>query len=175
MNKQNNTYRFEVRVSKPPEGVDPGIGTIARTGGRCMLSGSPMPFTHVRAEGKAGRMSQQLMAIVAEGTRGRVYLSPLQAHIAAAESATPAWRPDCLLPVKHRNFQTPAYGMPNLGDLFTPRQLTALTTFSDLVKEAREKVLADAPVVQASCLPSASAQKDSPPCRPLWPRAKPPL
>ena len=51
-----------------------------------------------------------------------------------------------------RWFSPPRYGMPNFSDLFTPRQLTAMTTFSDLVKEAREKVLADALVVQASCL-----------------------
>ncbi len=158
IDRENNSYRFEVRVGKPSEGFDPGIGTIGRKGGRCALSDSPMPFTHVRAEGKAGRMSQRLMAIVAEGTRGRVYLSPLESHVGAAESATPTWRPDCQLPVKHRNFQTPAYGMPNIGDLFTPRQLTALTTFSDLVKEAREKVLADARVGGRASCPTVNAE-----------------
>ena len=34
--------------------------------------------------------------------------------------------------------------MTTWGDLFTPRQLVALTTFSDLVQEARERVKRDA-------------------------------
>ncbi len=84
------------------------------------------------------------MAIVAKGQRTRVYLPPNDDHAAAAKLAKPTWRPDCELPEKHRNFQTPAYGMSNLGDLFTARQLVALSTFSDLVEPAREKALQDA-------------------------------
>jgi putative DNA methylase len=170
IDRQNNSYRFEVRVGKPPDGFDPGIGTIGRKGGRCIISGSPMAFTHVRAEGKCGRMGQHLMAIVAEGARGRVYLLPVAAHAKIAESARPSWRPDCLLPVKHRNFQTPAYGMPNVGDLFTPRQLTTLTTFSDLVKEVREKVLVDAkaanPKIRGSGFQPDSRQTPGPTSQP---------
>jgi putative DNA methylase len=48
------------------------------------------------------------------------------------------------MPKKHRNFQPPVYGMDNLGDIFTPRQLVALTTFSDLVGEVRERIHQDA-------------------------------
>ena len=76
------------------------------------------------------------MAIVAEGEGGRVYLSPTSDHEVAAKKAVPEWKPDCEMPKKHRNFQPPGYGMTNLGDLFTSRQLVALTTFSDLVSEA---------------------------------------
>src|SRR5699024_3075153 len=36
------------------------------------------------------------------------------------------------------------YGLTQFADLFTPRQLTALTTASDLVGEARERALNDA-------------------------------
>ena len=123
---------------------DPPEGTISRKGARCIVCESAVPFPHVRAEGMAGRMGKSLMAIVVEADRGKIFCDPDPNHVLIAEKATPSWKPDCTLPLKHRNFQTPAYGMPNIGDLFTPRQLVALTTFSDLVSEAHEKVKADA-------------------------------
>jgi putative DNA methylase len=138
------SYKFEVRTGTPGKDFDPGVGTIGRKGGRCILTSAPMAFPHVRTEAKAGHMSVRLMAIVAEGTRGRVYISPDEEQVKIAESAKPTWRPDGEMPKKHRNFQPPVYGMNNFGDLFTNRQLVALTTFSDLVMEARKRVLADA-------------------------------
>ena len=108
---------------------------LAQESGSFSLSMSSVRITydHIREEGKAGRMGAKLMAIVADGDRGRVYLSPTQEMEAIAMSAKPIWQPDCEMPKKHRNFQPPGYGMNNLGNLFTSRQLVALTTFSDLV------------------------------------------
>jgi putative DNA methylase len=63
---------------------------------------------------------------------------------ALAESVKPTWMPDVPLPDNTRDFKTPNYGMRTFGDLFTPRQLVALTTFSDLVGEARMRIRADA-------------------------------
>jgi putative DNA methylase len=123
---------------------DPQDDTVNRRGARCIICGSSVPFTHVRNEGRAGRMSQQLMAIVAEGNRGRSYLPPNEAHLETAESARPEWVPETPLPKNPRDFKTPNYGLTTFGDLFTPRQLVALTTFSDLVGEARDRVRADA-------------------------------
>ena len=76
VDRENNTYRFEIRTGKgkPPE------GTVNRRGGTCLLSGAPMPFDYIRSEGKAGRMGARLMAIVAEGPNGRVYLPPSEEH-----------------------------------------------------------------------------------------------
>ena len=137
--------RFEVTEGLPPEESD---GTVGRKfgGGRCVVSGEPFGFAYIRQEGKAGRLGQQLMAIVTAGKRGRNYHSPDNEHVVIAESAKHLdyFKPGGKIPVKHRNFQTPAYGMPEFGDLFTPRQLTALTTFSDLVAEARELATNDA-------------------------------
>lgn len=135
------SYEFEVRTVKTGPSLE---GTVNRNGAKCILSQTAMPFPYVRDEAKAGRMGAKLMAIVAEGNRGRIYLNPDRESEALARSAKPWWKPDCTLPLKHRNFQTPLYGMPNVGDLFTPRQLVALTTFSDLVLEAREKAISDA-------------------------------
>jgi putative DNA methylase len=120
-------------------------GTVDRKGATCIACGTPVPFDYVRSEGRAKRMGAQLMVIVAAGKRGRIYLAPNAEHEQIAAKAEPVWKPDCELPKKHRNFQTPVYGMPNIGDLFTSRQLVALTTLSDLVRdEVKSKIQQDA-------------------------------
>src|SRR5690606_1922561 len=119
-------------------------GTVSRTGAGCIGCGSAVPLSYVRAEGKAKRMGAQLMAIAAEGNRRRIYLPPNPEHEAAADVPVPEDVPDTEIPYNPRYLTAPNYGMTRHADLFTPRQLVALTTFSDLVKEARDKVLADA-------------------------------
>jgi putative DNA methylase len=134
-----NQYHFEVHTGqgKPRE------GTVNRTGARCLCCNTPVPLNHIRAEGKASRMGQRLMAIVAEGTRGRVYLAPDEEHVKIAKSAEPKWKPEGELQGKCR-VSVPLYGMNTFADLFTTRQLVALTNFSDLVLEARERVFENA-------------------------------
>ena len=139
-------YRFTVKVGKPKDTGKARLGTTAgkRHAFQCLMSAVPVTYDHIRAEGKAGRMRAQLMAIVAEGERGRVYLAPTTEHDAAARQARPDWRPDVDLPVNPRDFKTPNYGLATFSDLFTPRQLVALTTFSALVTEARARLERDA-------------------------------
>ncbi len=141
---EGDCYRFTVKVGTPPESAKGGTTAGKRAAFICLLSKSPIDYNHIRAEGKAGRMGQRLMAVVAEGVRGRVYLSPTPEQIAIAESAKPEWSPEMELPNNPRDFKTPNYGLTRFGDLFTPRQLVALTTFSDLVQEAIEKCRQDA-------------------------------
>ena len=138
-------YRFAVKVGKPEDVEAAKAGTSAgkRQAFRCLMSGVPIPYEHIRNEGKAKRMGDRLMAVVAEGDRGRIYLEPIPEHEGIARQAKPTWKPDCEMPKKHRNFQGPVYGLNNLGDLFTPRQLVALTIFSDLVTEAMERIKND--------------------------------
>jgi len=118
-------------------------GTIGRTGATCIGCGSAVELNYIRAEGRAGRIGSQLMATVAEGKRMRIYLEPTSEHEAATKLSRPVDSPDGEIATNPRWFSTPAFGMTEFADLFTARQLTALTTFSDLVPEARERVLAD--------------------------------
>jgi len=140
------SVRFEVRTG---QGEPPG-GTVNRQGAACIVCSTTVPFDHVRAEGKAGHMSVQLMAVVAEGQRRRIYLPPTQEQETIAAQARPMWSPDADLPRNPRDFKTPNYGMRTFTDLFTPRQLVALTTFSDLVGEVRERARHDAVIAGLS-------------------------
>ena len=140
-------YRFTVKVGKPKDAEAAKRGTKSGGSGSiflCLISETPMPFEYLRPEAKAGRMGARLMAIVAEGDRGRVYLAPNPEHEAAARKANPHDPPETDLPAKALGFRVQEYGMIKWRDLFTPRQLVALTTFSDLVAEAQARVRRDA-------------------------------
>ena len=110
----------------------------------CPCCGEVTTDEYVKSEGKAGRLGTQLMAIVGDGKHGRIYLSPNEEHILAARVEKPENGPTGALPENPRWFSPPAFGMDHYDDLFTPRQLTALTTFSELVSEAQAKAEADA-------------------------------
>ncbi len=144
---EGDTYRFEVRVGKPDDQRLANQGT--KSGGShssflCLMSGVPMPFDFLREEGRTGRLGTRLMAIVAEGARGRVYLSPTPEMESVAFGATPNWRPGATICHWPGRTNVVEYGLTTFGDLFTPRQLVALNTFSDLVGEARARVREDA-------------------------------
>lgn len=125
----------------PTAGTD---GTVGRTSATCIGCAATAELSYIRAEGRAGRMSAQLMATVAAGNRTRIYLQPTPEHEAAAAVPQPNNGPSGEIATNPRWFSTPAFGMTEFADLFTVRQLTALTTFTDLVTEARDHVLADA-------------------------------
>lgn len=141
---EGGSYHFEVRTGTPPAEAKNGTKLARGANFRCLMSDAPIEPKYIYAEAMAGRMGAKLMAIVAEGQRGRVYLSPLLEHEDRAAQAKPAWKPEVAMPNNPRWFSPPAYGMATYGDLFTPRQLVALTTFSDLVAEAIARVRTDA-------------------------------
>ena len=119
-------------------------GTVNRSGTVCACCGTPVGFPYIREEGRAGRMGARLCAVVAEGSRGRIYITADSEQVNAAQVEKPEDIPVAVLPDNPRDFKTPNYGMTSFTDLFTNRQLTALTTFSDLVGEAQKKAEADA-------------------------------
>ena len=139
-------YRFTVKVGAAPDPAAAKAGTKLSRGAnfRCLMSGSPIAGDYIKAEGQAKRMGARLMAVVAEGDRGRVYLPPTVAHEEAARKAIPEWRPDVEFFQQALGFRVGNYGMTKWSDLFALRQLVALTSFSDLVREAAERVRHDA-------------------------------
>lgn len=132
-------------------------GTVESTGARCVACGTVAPLEYVREEGRAGGLGVRLMATVAEGERRRMYLEPNRVHEEAAASHLVAESPAGDLPDRALGFRVQAYGMKRWADLFTDRQLLALTTFSDLIGEARKRILGDA---LASGMPSEKRLAD---------------
>ena len=139
-----SAYHFNIKLGQPSSSAKKGTKTARGANFNCLMSGVALDGHYIKKEGLEGRMGERLLAVVVEGDRGRVYLSPSSEMEAVAKSSMPSWVPKTKIPDDKRSMFTPLYGLTTFGDLFTPRQLTALTTFSDLVQEAREKVIADA-------------------------------
>jgi len=133
--------RFEYRVK---QGKIKDEGTINRRGATCLHCSASIDFDYIRDEAKAGRMYAQMMAIVAEDTKGRLYISPTSDQINTADLERPVEIPNGDIPDKALGFRVQLYGMNRYTDLFTNRQLTALTTFSELVGEAQKMAEKDA-------------------------------
>lgn len=138
-------YRFTVKLGKPKDAEAAKNGTkLARANFVCLMSGAPITGDYIKSEGKAGHLGTRLMAIVAEGERGRLYLSPQPEHEIAARAAKPEWKPDVEFLQQALGFRVGNYGMTKWSDLFTPRQLVSLTTFCGLIEEVRARVEIDA-------------------------------
>ncbi|WOC63397.1 DUF1156 domain-containing protein (plasmid) [Paenarthrobacter sp. AT5] len=149
--------RVVYQVRRDADGpVGEADGTIGRAGGYAVGDGTPISLDYVRSEGRAGRIGKRLIAVVADGGRERLYFSPTTEQEDAARVERPELVPDGELPRNPRDFKTPNYGMTTWADLFTNRQLVALTTLSDLVGEARERVYLDA--IAAGMPPGESLQ-----------------
>ena len=131
---------FEVCYDGKPE-MD---GSVSRKGAICACCGTPIEFPYIREEGRKGNLGVKLMATVAENKGGRIYLSPDFEQISAADVSIPNDYPDAPLPNNPRNFNTPIYGLDTFAKLFTHRQLTTITVFSDLIHIAQKQIEADA-------------------------------
>lgn len=118
-------------------------GTMTSTGAVCIACRSAVPFSYLRDQASAGHMGSQLLAIVAEGDRKRLYLDPDPLHEKIAQDVIAPDAADAELPKQALGFRVQAYGLRRWADLFTPRQLLALSTLADLVGEARSKVIED--------------------------------
>jgi putative DNA methylase len=155
---EDGGYRFTVKVGKPEDAEAAKNGTkLAGANFLCLMSRTPISGDYLKTEGKAGRMGERLMAIVAESDRGRLYLAPTPEQEAVARKASPEWKPDVEFFQQALGFRVGNYGMTKWSDLFTARQLVALTTFSDLVQEAGERAKHDA---LAAALPNGQPLRD---------------
>lgn len=142
---ENGDYKFEVKVGVPPENAKSGTKIGRGANFKCLISDTPMSNEYIRGEFQKGQSSERLMAVVVEGGSGRIYLSPQKEMQDIASGAYPNWSPenpmnqDCKDLVSGRG-----YGFKKWKELFTNRQLVALTTFSDLVLEAKQKIIKEA-------------------------------
>jgi len=149
IDRRAGTWQFAVGAGAPQDPALVKAGTkIGRATFRCLLTDAPMSDDYIKAEGRAGRMGSRLLAVVAEGPRGRVYLPATIEHENAARQANSGWRPEFVIQGTTQYLGAKPYGMDQLFQLFTPRQLTALTTFSDLVKETLAELQRDGVLVQ---------------------------
>jgi putative DNA methylase len=140
INRDDQTITYKIRTGGEPT----HDRTVNRGNGTCIATGAAAPYAYIRECAASGKMGQALMAVVAEG-RGRVYAEATEEHErAGAHPPEPPWKPTAAIGRHPRNISPPPFGLDEWWKLFTPRQLTALTTFSELLVEVRSRVVADA-------------------------------
>jgi len=139
------TWRFVVRTGAPKDRGATAAGTKpGRSQFRCLITNEPIPDPYVKEEGLAGRLEARLVCTIGDAPRRRVYIPTNQSQESTARRAVPTWKPDGQMPNNARWFSPPLLGLRTYGDLFTPRQLTAMVTLSDLIREIRADVRRDA-------------------------------
>lgn len=136
IDREHTRIRFEIGTgSGCPE------GTVGRSGASCLATGTPVPLEYVREEGRAGRLGSVLMAIVASGPTGRVYLAPDDSQEAVASAIElPEDMPDAELFDYPGRINVVRYGLTRHSQQYTDRQLMWLNTLAELVLDARSEV-----------------------------------
>ena len=142
---KGDRYHFTLKLGTPPPDAENGTKAAGHGANfRCIVSDAVIDGRYIKDQAQAGEMRQRLMGVVAEGVRGRVYLAPTAEIEVVATGAESVWKPEVEFFQQALGFRVGNYGLTKWSDLFTPRQLVALTTFSDLVSEARQKIREDA-------------------------------
>ncbi|MCX6842109.1 MAG: hypothetical protein NTX53_07515 [candidate division WOR-3 bacterium] len=140
VDQKRRSISFVVRTG----GSDAPRGTVNDKQAKCLVCGRRISFEHIRTEGLSGRLGVMMMAMVIKAARGVRYASPSAEHIAAATESVPAWMPETDLPPRALGFRVQLYGMTHHRELFTQRQLLALSTISDCISDMRDRIMHDA-------------------------------
>ncbi len=133
-------YSVKTDAGSPPDSPKTARGVKFK----CVVCGESPTTEYIKNEARSGRMGAQLMAVVAESRNGRQYCSPDLLQQMAAQVERPDNYPDAAIANNPRDIRAQLYGLYDYADLFTPRQLTMLTTFSDLISEAQKRAEKDA-------------------------------
>ena len=135
----SKSVQFSVRtgLGLPPD------GTVSRQGAKCMVCGASIPLQYIRSEGTAERLGARLTAVVATDGKRRHFLQPAAVQETTALAVEPEWAPEGTMSTHPQYMGPPKYGLTDFADLFTRRQLKALTTFTDILPEVRSRAIAD--------------------------------
>lgn len=146
VDKKAGTYRFAVKTGTPADRKQISAGTKLGRGAKfkCILTSEPISTEHLKSEAKSGNLKTVLLAVVAEHRRGRVYIEAPPDHVKLSVIPSPDTAPPESLSYDSRYLTPPGYGIESISDFFSPRQLTAMVTLSDMVHDIILDIEADA-------------------------------
>lgn len=140
VNAETKSIEYEIRT-----GGSAPSGNIGRGGGVCVATGTNIPIEYIREEARSGRMTSVLLAVVADTSGGRVYTRPRESDLVASSALPPpSWIPTGTMSTSARHMGPPGFGLTDWSQLFTERQLLALSTYIDLLAEVRTTIEGDA-------------------------------
>lgn len=140
LNKADKKFVYTIQTNGEPSKC-PKIG---KSKFQCIECGTSVGVDHIKTEAKAGRMGADLIAIVAESEKGRAYIEPSREQLDVFNEIPIQSISLGKISNDPRALCTNAYSFDTFESLFSPRQLLALTTFSDLIGEVVDRVRQDA-------------------------------
>lgn len=143
VDRQNRTVSFTVHNQKPPQAIVDVDRTITSNGATCIACKEGVTLEYVRQQAKDGNMDEVMTCVVAEGHRKRLYLSPTEEMKISSQNADASWRPQQRVPETAYKVGSRGYGITHWHQLFSERQLAFLTTFSDLLADAKSLMIED--------------------------------
>ena len=129
-------YKIKEDSNEPPQ------GTISRNGAICPFCESKLPLSYIRDQFQKKKNGEELLTVITEGHRKKIYLPPKKLHKEIAHSLNIKSKPSEALQGKCK-VSVPLYGMKTFGDLFTDRQINTITVFIDSLKEIQQIILED--------------------------------
>jgi putative DNA methylase len=140
---EEQDYHFDVKTGKPTKESENGTKLSRGANFRCIMSNSPISPDYIKSEAQAGRLGQRLLAMVCQSGRKRIFLAPAKDFGKLSKGINASWSPDIEISGSTQYIGVRLYGMTRFSEMFTERQLVMLTTFCDLVSQARKQVEQD--------------------------------
>lgn len=140
LNKADKKFVYTIQTNGEPSKC-PKIG---KSKFQCIECGTSVGVDYIKTEAKAGRMGADLIAIVAESEKGRAYIEPSREQLDVFNEIPIQSISLGKLSYNPKDLWTCEYSLDTFESLFSPRQLLALTTFSDLIGEVVDRVRQDA-------------------------------
>lgn len=143
IDKTSKSVRFTIQRGDG-EPKDPSkIGRGAKF--KCLVCDQIADEQYIRDQFIGKHYSYQLMAMVCDSDSGRVYLAPSEDQISAAQGNKVAWHPEQEMNTKTPNLVSGrGYGINYWYEIFTSRQLIAITSLIDALPIIHSLVLTDA-------------------------------
>ena len=141
VDREAKTVSFVVQDHRNGVPTEATIG--GRTGATCVACNGVASMNYVREQGRAGDMDEVMTAIVAEGDRKRLFISPTSEQINAPAMAVTKWKPEQAASPSGDVLRPRGYGVNHWHQLFTERQLTGHTSLCDLLGEVQRQATDD--------------------------------
>lgn len=141
---EEKRLRFHIHAGPCPKEKQTGKFSSMGARFRCPSCGTVCSDEYIKKSGCENKYGSALMAVLLDENGNRSFREADDMQIQAASVPAPEDAPIGSIPTNAHWFSPPGFGLTEYADLFTPRQMTMLLCFSDLLREVQDKAAFDA-------------------------------